>query len=58
VIVAEAKRQQADVLLMATHGRSGLKRAVMGSVTSHVLHHLEGVPIVLIHPQDESGDQD
>jgi nucleotide-binding universal stress UspA family protein len=56
VIVAEAKRQQADILLMATHGRTGLKRAVMGSVTNYVLHHLEDIPILLIHPQDESGD--
>lgn len=56
VIVAEAKRQHADILLMATHGRTGLKRAVMGSVTNYVLHHLEDIPILLIHPQDESGD--
>lgn len=57
VIVAEAKRQRADILLMATHGRTGLKRVVMGSVTNYVLHHLEDIPILLIHPQDEFGEQ-
>ncbi len=49
-IVAEAKRLGADVVLMATHGRSGLSRTVLGSVADHVLRHLEDTPILLVRP--------
>ena len=36
-IVRAAKQEQIDVIAMATHGRSGLQRAVYGSVAEHVL---------------------
>lgn len=50
-IVSEAERRHADIVLMATHGRSGLRRTVLGSVADHVLRHLDGVPVLLIHPK-------
>jgi nucleotide-binding universal stress UspA family protein len=37
-IVDEAARQSVDLLVMATHGYSGLKRWALGSVTDKVLH--------------------
>lgn len=49
-IVQAAKDQKADIVLMATHGRSGIKRAVLGSVAEHVLRHLEGVPVLFFNP--------
>jgi len=37
VITEEAKRLQVDVIVMSTHGRSGISRLLLGSVTSKVL---------------------
>lgn len=37
-IIATARREQADLIVMSTHGRSGLARVLMGSVTEDVLH--------------------
>ncbi len=36
-ILAFAQNQHADLIVMGTHGRRGLDRLVMGSVTEHVL---------------------
>ncbi len=36
-ILATAKRQSADLIVMGTHGRRGIDRLVMGSTTEHVL---------------------
>lgn len=36
-IVAYAETVAADVIVMGTHGRGGLERVVLGSVTEHVL---------------------
>jgi nucleotide-binding universal stress UspA family protein len=43
--------QRADVIVMATHGRSGLARYRYGSVASFVLSHAT-VPVLLVHPTD------
>lgn len=36
-IIEVAKREKIDELILATHGRHGAKRAVMGSVTARVV---------------------
>lgn len=36
-IVRAAKDNHCDVIVMGTHGRTGLKRALMGSVAEHVV---------------------
>ncbi len=38
-----------DLLAMATHGRGGLQRWVMGSVTERVLHHTS-LPLFIVRP--------
>jgi len=38
-IVGEAVTNKVDMIVMGTHGRSGLKRLVMGSVAGKVLRH-------------------
>jgi nucleotide-binding universal stress UspA family protein len=53
VIVEFARRQRADLVAMATHGRSGLARTLLGSVPDHVLRHLAGTPILLVRPAAE-----
>ena len=38
-IIRQAKRWRADLIVMGTHGRSGIGRAFMGSVAERVLQH-------------------
>lgn len=53
VIVDETRLRKADVVVMATHGRSGLGRWVYGSVAEAVLARSQ-VPVLLIRAwQDE-----
>ncbi|MBI5074755.1 MAG: universal stress protein [Nitrospirae bacterium] len=39
VITALAKKQNADMIIMGSHGRTGVKRLFMGSVTEKVIGH-------------------
>lgn len=43
-----AETEQIDLIVMATHGRTGLRRWVYGSVTERVLHGLHGDCAMLI----------
>ncbi len=48
-IVNYAKENSVELITIATHGRSGLGRAVMGSVADHVLRETH-IPVLLIRP--------
>ncbi len=48
-IVATAKDYQANLLVMSTHGRSGIGRLLVGSVASQVIR-TSSLPIVLVKP--------
>ena len=41
-IIAAAKKQKCDVIFMASHGRRGLSKLLMGSVTQEVLTRQHG----------------
>ena len=45
-IIAAAKKQKCDVIFMASHGRRGLSKLIMGSVTQKVLAH-SMIPVVV-----------
>jgi nucleotide-binding universal stress UspA family protein len=45
-----------DVVVMATHGRSGLSRLLMGSVAERVLRSLH-IPVMMVRPVREVADQ-
>ena len=47
IIVDEAERRQVDLIVMATHGYSGIKRWALGSVADKVLHSTQ-TPLLLI----------
>jgi nucleotide-binding universal stress UspA family protein len=49
-IVSYAEENRFDLVALATHGRSGLKRLVFGSVADHVIRK-SGLPILLIKPR-------
>jgi nucleotide-binding universal stress UspA family protein len=53
VILEYAKRRRPDLIAMATHGRSGLRRVVLGSVATHILYDA-ACPLLLIRPWDET----
>ncbi|MBK9712616.1 MAG: universal stress protein [Kouleothrix sp.] len=53
VIVDEATREQADLIVMATHGRGGLRRWALGSVADKVLH-ATATPLVLVRAQESA----
>ena len=46
-IIAAAKKQKADLVVMASHGRKGVKRLLLGSETQHVLTHSHTPVLVL-----------
>ncbi|HEY7996068.1 MAG TPA: universal stress protein [Steroidobacteraceae bacterium] len=47
VIVSEAKRWRADLIVMGTHGRRGVKRALLGSDAELVVRY-SPVPVLLV----------
>ncbi len=54
-IVKLAKQERCDVVVMSTHGRTGLKRAMLGSVANYVVHNIEDTAVLLVRP---AGDVD
>jgi nucleotide-binding universal stress UspA family protein len=46
-ILAIAKKQQCDLIVMASHGRKGLQRLLLGSEAQHVLTHAS-VPVLIL----------
>lgn len=53
VIAGVAREASATLITMATHGRTGLRRIVLGSVADAVLHSTD-LPLVLVRPAGET----
>jgi nucleotide-binding universal stress UspA family protein len=49
-----ARKLRAEAILMATHGRSGLKRAILGSFAEAALLH-SSIPVMTVNPNTHSG---
>ncbi len=49
-ILALAEREEADLIVMGTHGRSGFDRILFGSVAEKVVKN-SNVPVMTIRPQ-------
>jgi nucleotide-binding universal stress UspA family protein len=47
-IIATAKDKGCDLIVMASHGRSGISGALLGSVTNKVLTHTN-IPVLVCH---------
>ena len=45
------RKEGADFVVLATHGRSGLRRMVLGSVAEQILRRVH-VPVVCVPPQE------
>ena len=48
MIVKEAKRSKADLIVMGSHGRSALSAVVLGSVSYGVIHHDTKIPVLIV----------
>ena len=46
-VIACAKKNKCDLIVMASHGRKGIKRLLLGSETTHVLTH-SPLPVLVL----------
>ena len=46
-IIAAAKKNKCELIVMASHGRKGIKRLLLGSETQHVLTHSR-LPVLVL----------
>lgn len=46
-IITAAKKHKCDLIVMASHGRKGIKRLLLGSETQHVLTH-SNIPVLVL----------
>jgi nucleotide-binding universal stress UspA family protein len=51
-----ARTEHVDLIVMSTHGRSGIARLIFGSVARGVMDHCK-VPTLLIHPEKDAQPQ-
>jgi nucleotide-binding universal stress UspA family protein len=57
VIIDHALTQRADLIVMGTHGRRGVRRLLLGSVAERVLHEAP-CPVLTVSPQTDGGSSD
>ena len=46
-VIASAKKNKCDLIVMASHGRKSIKRLLLGSETTHVLTH-SPLPVLVL----------
>jgi len=47
IILRVAKEWEADLIVLGTHGRTGISHLIMGSVAEHVIRHAK-IPVMVI----------
>jgi nucleotide-binding universal stress UspA family protein len=50
-IIRAAKEKDVDLIVLGTHGRSGLSHVLIGSVAEKVVHHAHCGVLTVKHPQ-------
>jgi nucleotide-binding universal stress UspA family protein len=56
-LVTYARELGIDLVVMATHGRGGIRRAWLGSIADHLIRHLE-IPVLLVRPEEDRPKSD
>jgi nucleotide-binding universal stress UspA family protein len=56
-LLTEAGACEADLIVMATHGRGALSRAWLGSVADGVTRHA-AIPVMLVRPTEDAAETD
>jgi nucleotide-binding universal stress UspA family protein len=54
VIVEKAERYHADLIVVASHGHSGMREALLGGVASQVVRHAH-CPVLIARPHPKTG---
>jgi nucleotide-binding universal stress UspA family protein len=54
-VLAEAEAHGAGMIVMGTHGRTGLRRVLLGSVAESVIRQAT-VPVVVVHAPEGTAD--
>jgi nucleotide-binding universal stress UspA family protein len=52
LIVQKAEEENADLIVMSTHGRTGFEQLMLGSVTAKVVARA-GCPVLSIRPRNK-----
>jgi nucleotide-binding universal stress UspA family protein len=53
-ILAASEALACDAVMMGTHGRVGLRRALLGSTADHVVHHFSRGAVVLVRARGQA----
>jgi len=53
-IVALAEEEDVDLIVIATHGRTGWQRLVLGSVAERVVRTASNCPVLIVTPPEET----
>ncbi|TFH42686.1 MAG: universal stress protein, partial [Chrysiogenales bacterium] len=56
-ILETAKEENADLIIMSTHGRSGFTRWIFGSVANRVLIH-SSIPVLMVVPKKRGNENE
>ena len=56
VILETAQQEHADLIVVGSHGRTGLPKLIMGSVASHVVTHAHCNVLVVKQPRARTND--
>lgn len=56
-ILEEAERERSDLIVMSTHGRTGVAHVLMGSVTEQVVRNAS-CPVFSVHPPKSKKERD
>lgn len=51
-ILTYANEQEIELIVIGTHGRTGVKRALLGSVTENVVRHSD-LPVLTVHGEPD-----
>lgn len=57
-IVAAAREGNHDLVVMGSRGRGPIGAALLGSTSTHVLHHLDGAVLVAHAPRDAAATEE
>ncbi len=57
-IIRVAVERECDVIAMASRGRGGISRAIIGSVTDYVERHTTGTPVLVVPVGQDDGSRD